>query len=406
MSDRTWANWNVADTRRSARVAIIGGPDVDARLDLMRALSTTFSLCALGTQPALSERFAAAGFGYRTYRISNRTNPLADLRGLVQLVALLRELQPHVVHTFATRPCVWGRLAARLAGVPVVIGTLPGLGSLYAGDSRRVRMIRAIYQPLQRLACQTSDFTIFQNADDLSQFVAEDMVAVERTRVIPGSGVSTATLARERISDVQRATLRAELGLSPNAIVVTMVSRVIRSKGVLEFMAAAQQLAQSHPAVRFVLVGPQVDDSVDRLSEPELAALRQAVIWPGVRRDIPTILAASDMFALPSIYREGIPRVLLEAAAMSLPIITTDAPGCREVVTHEVNGLLVQPGDAAGLASAVARLAEQPELRQRFGLAARQCAEERFDLTVIARQTTELYRELLLREGVVVPVGA
>lgn len=389
-----WTSRSTVTEGQAPRVAIIGGPDVDARLDLMRALSSTFSLCALGTQPSLGERFAAAGFGYHTYQISNRTNPLTDLRGLRQLVILLRKLRPQIVHTFATRPCVWGRLAARLAGVPVVIGTLPGLGSLYAQDNRRVRLIRAIYGPLQRLACGVSDMTIFQNTDDLAQFVAEGMVPARQASIIPGSGVSTATLARERVSPAQRAALRAELGLPAEATVVTMVSRVMRSKGVLEFMAAAQQLAH-HPQLRFLLVGPHAINSVDRLSDSELVALCQAVIWPGVRRDIPTVLAASDVFVLPSTYREGVPRVLLEAASMSLPIITSDAPGCRDVVSHGNTGLLVAPGDAKALASAIVYLVERAELRQRFGLAARQHIEQHFDLTVIADQTTALYEKLL-----------
>lgn len=388
-----------AGATSAPQVVFIGGPDVDARLELMGRLSERFNLSALGTQPALHERFATAGFAYQSYRLSARTNPLTDLRGLGELVALLRQLRPQIVHTFATRPSVWGRLAARLAGVPIVIGTLPGLGSLYASESRQVQALRAIYKPLQRLACQVSDRTIFQNDDDLRQFIAEDMVPADRALVIPGSGVPTERFDPARVSAAQRAALRTELGLPQDAVVVTMISRVIRSKGVLEFVAAAQQLATSHPNVRFLLVGPRADDSVDRLNESELTVLNKVVSWPGARRDILTVLAASDMFTLPSAYREGIPRVLLEAASMELPLITSDAPGCREVAVHEQNGLLIPPGDATALAAAIARLADEPEVRRRLGLMSRQRATERFDLAVVANQTSKLYGELLMQRG-------
>lgn len=399
MSQVIRAMWPAAATAARARVVIVGGPDVDLRIELMQALGRDFTLCALGTQPALGERFAAAGFGYRCYQIGSRTNPLADLRGLGQLVALLRRLHPQVVHTFATRPSVWGRLAARMAGVPVIIGTLPGLGTLYSGDSPRVRALRSIYRPLQRLACRISDRTIFQNVDDLSQFVGEGMVRPEQALIIPGSGVSTTSFNPDRISMEQRAVLRAELNLPPDAIVATMVSRVIRSKGVLEFMAAARQLAVSHPRLRFLLVGPHSAESLDRLSASELDALSQVVSWPGARRDIPQVLASSDIFVLPSMYREGMPRVLLEAAAMGLPAVTTDVPGSREVVIHEISGLLAPPGNTDALARSIVRLADDAELRRRYGVAARRRAVELFDVGVIAAQTGGLYRELLEMKG-------
>lgn len=376
------------------KVLFIGGPDVDARLDLMHRLKNQFDLSAVGSEATLYPKFAAAGFQYRWYRLSRRANPIDDLHGLLQLMAILKETRPDIVHTFATKPSVWGRFAAYLVGVPVIVGTLPGLGSLYANPTLATRAMRTLYQPLQKLACHLSDLTIFQNHDDARQFIETGVVSPQKTTTILGSGVATQIFHSDQVSPEARSTLRKELGILPDDIVVTMVSRVLRAKGVLEFMAAAQTVGATHNKVRFLLVGPE-DHGVGRLKPDELARLKATVTWPGPRPDIPTVLACSDIFVLPSAYREGIPRVLLEAASMGLPIITTDSPGCNEVVSHGVNGFLVPVLNVTALSAAILTLVEQPALRAQFGRRSRQRAVERFDLALIASQTSHAYQQLL-----------
>jgi glycosyltransferase involved in cell wall biosynthesis len=174
-----------------------------------------------------------------------------------------------------------------------------------------------------------------------------------------------------------------------------MVPGVIRSMGVLDLLAAAGALRATHPRARFLLVGAHEPESMDRLEPDELRALEAELIWVGQRSDVPALLAASDAMAFPSGYGEGIPRVLLEAASMALPIVTTDSPGCREVVEPGRSGTLVPIGDAGALASALARLLDDAELRARFGAAARERAVARFDLSVVCERTRALYRELL-----------
>jgi len=376
-------------------VLIIGGPDVDLRLEIMGRLRSDFEMIAAGSLSELQQKFAASGFRYYAYPLSRRVSPMADVNTVIYLRRLCRELRPHIVHTFDAKEGVWGRVAARWAGVPVVIGTLPGLGSLYASDDLPTRMVRAIYQPLQKWACHISELTIFQNRDDARQFVKAGVVDERKAVVIPGSGVSTDLYAPARVTEAARMSLRDELGIGPDETVVTMISRVIRTKGVPEFMAAARQVRGRHPGVRFLLIGPDDQDSLDRMSTAELAELKQAVTWPGPRRDVPVVLAASDVFVLPSAYREGIPRVLLEAASMQLPLVTTDSPGCNEVVEDGANGFLVPARDAEALSQAILRLIEQPALRQRFGQVSRQHAVERFDLGIITAQTLSVYRQLL-----------
>ena len=376
------------------RVLIAGGPDIDARLDLMRRLSDSFDISALGSSPELHDRFLAEGFEYNTYRLSRKANPLLDLLTVWQLVFILRKLEPQIVHTFDTKPGVWVRLAARLAGVPVIIGTLPGLGSLYTSDTLRTRLIRVVYERLQRLACRVSDLTVFQNLEHARQFVSAGVVSQEKTAVIPGSGVATGLYAPAEVSKLERDQPRRELGIQPDAIVVAMVGRVIRSKGVLEYAAVAKELRARHPNVHFLLVGAEDNGSLDRLNSEELTQVRQALTWQGPRDDIPAVLALSNIFVFPSAHHEGVPRVLLEAASMGLPIVTTDWPGCKEVVEDGVNGFLVPVRDPDALSRAILRLIEQPDLRRRFGRLSRQRAIARFDISIVAERTRSLYREL------------
>lgn len=379
------------------RVLVIGGCDVDQRIDLMRALSDRFSFAAAGSAPELEPAFSRAAMPFHFYPLRRGLSPLGDLRSFWRLARLVRQLRPEIVHTFDTKPSVWGRLAARLAGAPIVVGTLPGLGSLYT--AARAGIVRRVYERLQRWSSAAADATVFQNRDDLRQFVAAGIVPERRASVIPGSGVRTDVLVPELVSSATRRRLRREWGAGADSVVVTMVSRVMRSKGVLDFAAAAEAVRREHPAAVFVLAGPLDRESLDRLSSDELERVRRSVHWIGARTDIPAVLRASDIFVLPSYYREGIPRVLLEAAAMALPLVTTRSPGCSAAVEHDRTGLLVPLKDPVALAVAVARLVADPGLRHRLGQAARVTACREFDLAVVAGRVGNLYDDLLQRGG-------
>lgn len=381
------------------KVVLVGGPDIDARLELMHCIGNDFDISVLGSRSDLNEKFLAEGFGYSSYHLRRMVSPLADLLTLAELVFIFRKSKPKIVHTFDTKPNIWGCLAARLAGVPIVIGTMNGLGSLYASDMLVTGLIRMVYQLMQRLASRFSDVTIFQNQEDIRQFIAAGVVPKEKAIVIPGSGVATDVFTPSEISEIEQVRLRRELGIQHDEIVVVMISRVIRSKGVLEFAAAAEDVGASYPDVNFLLIGPSDEETVDRLSARELAQLKRALTWPGPREDIATILSLCNIFVFPSAHREGIPRVLLEAASMGLPIVTTDSPGCNDVVENGVNGFLVPARDQKALATAIVRLIEQPELRRRFGRISRRRAVEQFDISNVADQMQAVYRGLLAREA-------
>lgn len=382
------------------KVIVVGGPDVDARLQIMNCLNGSFQFSALGSEPSIQTRFITQGYEYDSYRLSRNLSPLHDCRTVAQMVKVFRRRKPQIVHCFDTKPGIWGCLAARMAGVPGVVGTVTGLGSLYGRKELKPRMAWKAYCRLQAMACRASNVTVFQNHDDADYFLANRIAAQDKTKIILGSGVSTNRFSRSKFSIDDVAKIRKDLGLDQKAIVVTMISRVMHSKGLPEFLETARVVRKRHPNVRFLLIGAEDKESLDRPSQDELAELRRNVIWPGPRRDIPAVLAASDVFVLPTAYREGLPRVLLEAASMGLPLIATDAAGCREIVQHEINGFLVPIGDTPALANATMRLVEQPQLRHRFGKASRQLAVAHFDVAVIAAQTKSIYQQMLAANSV------
>jgi glycosyltransferase involved in cell wall biosynthesis len=386
-------------THGRRRVWLVGGPDVDARIDLMRVLQPDFDVGAVGTDPALGRKFAEHGFAYRAYRMSNGVNPARDVLALWQLYRLFRVGRPDIVHTFDTKPGVWARLAARWAGVPVVVGTLPGLGSLYSRQSLKGRLVRLVYQPLQAIACRLADRTIFQNPDDAREFEERRVVPRGKAVLVGGSGVRTDLFAPLADRDPDDSAYREELGLPPGGLVVLTVTRVLRTKGVLELARAAAEVQRQDPTIRFVLAGPADEHSFEALTQDELEELRGALTWLGARRDVKRLLELADIFVYPSYYREGIPRALLEASSMALPLIAADVAGSREVVKDGVNGYLIAPRDPRPIAERVLQLAGDPDLRARFAEAARRRAVSDFDLAVIAGRTASLYRELLHSTG-------
>jgi len=377
---------------------MVGGPDVDSRLELMQQLSNEFELTMAGSDDSLKERFHRAGFAYWSYNLNRGASPLHDLKMVFDLMRIFRKIRPAIVHTFDTKPGVFARLAAWLAGVPIIIGTLPGLGSLYSENDLRTRLIRSIYQPLQKLACGLSDLTIFQNPDDAAQFVKIGIVEKNNITILPGSGVDTQAFDPRMFSPEQKRKIRASLGLDEDQVVITMVSRLIRQKGVLEYARVARHIKKHYPQSAFLLVGSNDGESESTLTPSEREQIINSVLCLGMRKDIPGLLAITDVFVLPTYYREGIPRVLLEAASMGLPLVATSVPGCTEVVEQAANGFLVPARDGEALECRVETLIVNSDLRKQFGKVSRQRAVDFFDLSIVAEQTTEIYKQLLAKK--------
>ncbi len=326
-------------------------------------------------------------------------NPIREFASLVDLVKVLKSVSPTICHTFTAKPNILGPIAARLAGTPTVISTYPGLGHVGQGvEGGPVRFVTRVFRLLAQLSGQLTDVVTFQNLDDMQELVDAGVLPKEKTKLIPGgSGIDTTMYSPEAVDRTELQSLRAELGISPGAFVVLMVGRMLWEKGVREYVAAAKSLRDSLPDIQFLLVGGPDEASPGSISNRQLQEWHGSgdVRHLGHREDIVRIIALADLFVYPSYYREGIPRVLIEAAAMGKPIVSTDSVGCREVVKHESNGLHVPIREVPALIRAIQRLIDDPELRRRYGRASREMAVNEFDERIPIAYTLNLYEESL-----------
>lgn len=310
-------------------------------------------------------------------------NPASELAVLARLIALYRKEKPDIVHQVAMKPVLYGSLAARLSGVSRVVNALAGLGYIFTSDQPKARFLRPVIGSAFRgLLNSRRSRLILQNQDDRAKFIRKRFISEKRIRLIRGSGVDTAVFV--------------PTPEPPGVPVVILPSRMLWDKGVREFVDAAGQLKKRGISARFVLVGDADPHNPSAIPTEQLTAWHAegAVEWWGRRDDMPAVFEQSHIVCLPS-YREGLPKVLLEAASCGRPIVTTDTPGCRDVVRQGENGLLVPVRGTAELADALQLLIEQPALRKKMGCKGREIVVSEFALEKVVAKTMNIYRELL-----------
>lgn len=311
--------------------------------------------------------------------------PLDELRCWVSLVRLYRRLRPTLVHHLSLKPVLYGGVAARIAGVPAAVNTLTGLGHLFTARTAKMRVLRSIVAAGLRFSFSHQNHRlILQNLDDRDSLLASGIVLGDRAVLIKGSGVNLSLFTPDPEPD--------------GPPVVLMASRMLWEKGVGEFVAAARALRARGVRARFVLLGEPDHGHPSAIPLPTLEQWRAAgdVEWLGWRHDMPALMAQSHIVCLPSYYGEGVPHVLLEAAASGRPIVTTDSPGCREVVRHGQNGLLVPVRDGEALIGAIAQLIEDAPLRAAMGARGREIAVTEFSLEQVIDANLAVYRSLLV----------
>lgn len=317
-------------------------------------------------------------------------SPLRDIRYLLRLVAVLRAFRPGLIHNVASKPILYGTMAARLAAPGArIINAFTGLGILFTEGARtgRAKIIGGVLLAALRVLCRGRRVTMLvQNSDDRAFLAERGIGGGARTALIPGSGVDT---------DAFRPT--PEPGAGP--VRALFVGRLLWTKGLGELAAAARILKDRGRDIRFVLVGAPDPGNPTSVSAADIEAwVRDGLVeWQGERSDIAACWAGAHIAVLPS-WREGMPKSLLEAAACGRPMVATDVPGCRDLVRSGETGLLVPRGDAAALADAVDALAADPARRTAMGANARRDAETRFSAGIIGQQTQALYRNTLAGE--------
>lgn len=311
---------------------------------------------------------------------------LYDLRSMLLLNRLFSKLQPDLVHLVAMKPVVFGGMIARLRRMRRVVLAVPGLGYGFVGRGLAGRARRMALMVMLRMACRWSGASvILQNKEDLQALVNAGVVRDEATVLIRGSGVAVAAIERRPEPD--------------GPVRVVLASRMLREKGIEEFVEASRQIRDRRPGVEFLLAGDPDPSNPGSITKAQLTSWDASgvVRYLGFVDNITDLFLSSNVVCLPTYYGEGVPKVLIEAAACGRPIVTTDRPGCRDIVKEGVNGILVPPRDPMMLAQALARLIDNPELRALYGNAGRVRAEQEFDLSIIVGQTLDLYRRLLSR---------
>jgi len=305
-----------------------------------------------------------------------------ELRVLWRLITLYRKHRPDIVHHVTVKPILYGGIAACVTGVPAVVNAVSGLGYVFISTTVSSSLTRlAVKWLYKRVFRHWNNKVIFQNPEDRKQFSCERIVDEEKTALINGSGVDLSVFVATQPSD----------GIP----IVILPARMLWQKGVKEFVEAARLLRGEGMDARFALVGDV--DSGNRaaipLSQLQAWQKEEAVEWWGWRSDMPAVLTSAHIICLPS-YREGFPKVLMEAAACGRPIVTTDVPGCRGSVKNG-NGLLVPPGDIVALAEALRLLVGDLTMQENMGKRSRELAEAEFSVDRIVAQTLQLYDELL-----------
>lgn len=315
------------------------------------------------------------GYHIENIAIARSMNPFAALRSIAHLVRLFRRERFDIVHVHTPVAALIGRVAARIVGVPLVVYTAHGF--YFHNDMPSWK--RRFFVLLERFGGRMTDLLFSQSAEDARDAVAEGIAAAEHVVAI-GNGVDIDHFNPERI--VSRVALRAELGIPEDAFVIGLIGRQVREKGVGEYLLAATRLASTYPHAWFLLVGERISSDHARGIDAEFAAARallgKRLVAPGARTDIPEILAAMDVFCLPS-WREGMPRTIIEAMMMAKPVVATNIRGAREEVVHGETGLLVSVREPDSLADAFASLIRDPAWGQRMGVAGRARALRLYD---------------------------
>ena len=355
---------------------------VNFRAGLIRALvAEGYEVVAVAPNDEYAPRLAELGCRFVALPMDNKgTHPGRDLLLFFRFLNLLRRERPDMFLGYTVKPNVYGSLAAHVLGIPVV-NNIAGLGAVFIRDNWLTRLVRLLY----KTALSRSRHVFFQNDEDMRLFVEQGLVASDKVSRLPGSGVDLNTFRYAPMQPLENRTFH-----------FLLAARLLWDKGVGEYVEAARMVRRKYPTAKFQLLGFLDVQNPTTVSSAQMDDwVKEGVVeYLGVADDVKPYMAAADCVVLPS-YREGVPRSLLEAAAIGRPIVTTDAAGCRDAVEDGVNGLLCRVADAGDLADKLLRMiAMTPEDRELMGQAGRRKMELEFDEKIVIRRYLEVIREL------------
>jgi len=332
----------------------------------------------------LAEKIVSHGFTFHALPLTRSgKNPLNELVVIYHIYRLFKVVKPDLVHLVTIKPVLYGGIAARLARVPSVVAAVSGLGFVFMATDFKSRLIKMLVVVLYRLALGKERLkVIFQNKDDRNALIDAGILTGKKDIIIRGSGV-----------DLTVCHVTPEKEGIP---VVVMAARLLKDKGVWEFVEATSELRKRGVRARFVLAGDVDFGNPTSLTAADIESIQQMghLELTGYCSNIAALFASAHVVVLPS-YREGLPKVLIEAAACGRAVVTTDVPGCRDAIESNQTGILVPVRDSKALADAIQTLVEQPDLRQKMAKAGRELSEQEFDIKGVVNQHLSIYNALL-----------
>ena len=322
-------------------------------------------------------------------------NPIYELYTLASIIRLYIKIQPNLVHMVSIKPIIYGGIAARLMRIRSVVFAISGLGYVFVDESHKASILRYLVRFLYKFALgQKNMSAIFHNFEDRDMFLkfynnpfgdSSQLTRLkpEKASVIRGSGIDLNKFSYHQESKNQKP-------------FIVMVSRLLKEKGILDFTGAARIIKNRGCSANFCIVGDLDYGNPSSLSESELSELKNEKIveFIGYKENIFDILSSSNIVVLPS-YREGLPKILIEAAACGRATVTTDVPGCRDAIEPDKTGILVPVRDTTKLADAIEKLINNPEMRIQYGKAGRELAEKEFNIETVIQKHLVLYKKLL-----------
>ncbi|MEA2048520.1 MAG: glycosyltransferase family 4 protein [Campylobacterota bacterium] len=337
------------------------------RLGVLHALQTDgYKIVCIAPRDAYSEKLESLGFEYHNININNKgTNPLEDAKLVYAFYKLYKEISPDVLLQYTIKPNIYGSMAAGILGIPV-ISNISGLGTVFLNDSLSSKVAKWLY----RVALKVPKKVFYQNREDRALFVESKLVQASKTDLLPGSGIDTEKFKPVSNTDNERVTF-------------LFIARLVKDKGLIEYVEAAKKIKHHH--VAFQILGAFYPGNPTAITEDEMKRWEDEgiITYLGTSDAVQSLIAKSDCVVLPS-YREGLSRVLLEAASMAKPIIATDVPGCKEVVDDGVNGYLCLPRDSDSLAKEMQKiLSLSKDERKKMGQRGREKIVKEFDESIV-----------------------
>lgn len=329
-----------------------------------------------------AQKLQAAGFRHIPFEFSRKgINPIQEKETISGIRALYEAEKPDLVHHFTIKCVIYGSLAAKETGITSIVNSITGLGYMFLSNKPHVKVIREVVKHLYKKALDDTQ-VIFENPDDRKLFLEMGLLNEENSNVVLGTGIDTERFVPEPPT---------------NSIPLTILpARMIWDKGIKEFVEAAQMIHEEGVNARFALIGSNDTGNPTCIPFDQLTQWQKEgnVEWWGWQDDVPTVISMSHIVCLPS-YREGLPKILIEAASCGRPIVTTDVPGCREVVKDDCNGYLVPEKNAKALKDALLKLINDPEKRLEMGKASRELAIEKFSNEIVNNGIYTVYQKAL-----------